>query len=190
MEIVSVLNRNNMAFDFYNTEKFLHYIKEKKPGRLFITISDGSEARRIISGIMEDHDLSGKVMDISPGGEEVERAEEEYRILSFSSSELLAKNKMIEMFTDTIYSYFHGIWKDFDSLNSPETSAVFRARYLLISSVTPEYVSKYYFPILHGILERLRSREPEPDDILISDIEWSFWFTDNIMRMEKNRRLS
>lgn len=188
MEVVSVLNRTNMTFDFYNTESFKHYIRERNPPRLFLTVSEGSEARKIMSGVLGDPDMKGNIMDISPTDGEVERAEEEYRRLAFSSSDLLAKNKMIEMFTDTIYSYFHGIWKSFDSLNSPETAAVFRARYLLISSVTPEYVSKYYFPILHGILERLISKEPGANDILVSDVEWAFWFNDNMKRVERHRK--
>ncbi len=183
MRTVSLILRKKPEFGFYNQEGLLDYVRALNPENIFLTVR-GSEPENpgysVMSGILRDPELSKRVRDVSVELKDLEGLESEFNSSISGDPALIAKKKMLDMFTDTIYSYLGGTWKDFESLNSHDTHTIFKARYLLISSVLPEYVSKHYFPVLHSISEKIENEHPGASDVIISDIEWSFWFRDNV----------
>lgn len=183
MRTVSLILRKKPVYNFYDRESFLHYMKTVDPDRIFLTINDsGSDnpGLSVLSSILEDEDLSGRVRDVSVPFDSIRNLEIKFRESISRDPTLMAKMKMIDMFTDTIYSYLGGGWNDFETLNSHDTRSIFKARYLLISSVLPEYVSKNFLPLLQSVNDRISEHKPSDNDAIVSDIEWSFWYRDNV----------
>lgn len=183
MRTVSLVVRKNPVESFYNPGSFVEYLKSNNPARIFITVKDNRTpglGREITKALSEDRDLKRKIVDVSEFMANIGKAENEFNMSVSHDAGLLAKKKMLDMFTVTIYSYLTGTWKDFETLNSPDTHAIFKARFLLMSSILPDYVSAHYTPVLESLKERITELAPRSDDVAISDVEWSFWFRDNI----------
>ncbi len=183
MRTVSLLLRKKPEEGFYKTDSFVEYLRSLDPGKIFLTVTEGDDQERrldIMKDLLSDYRLESKIRDVSVTTDELNRIENEFNRSISDDASLIAKKKMLDMFTATIYSYLQGTWKDFESLNSPDTHTIFKARYLLISSVLPDYVSKYYFPLLHQVKDRINEYNPGPDDVVVADVEWSFWYRENV----------
>lgn len=183
MRTASLILRNQGNYAFYSSEAFLGYLDILDPSRIFIAFSDPvseNSSTGVIESLRHSKELSHKLVDVSVSADVLREENSAFSAEVASDSTLLAKKKMMDMFTDTIYSYLGGTWKDFQTLNSHDTNSIFKARYLLISSVLPEYLSKHMYPHLKSIGEKISQHEPVEEDVVISDIEWSFWFNDNV----------
>lgn len=183
MRTVSLILRKEAHYPFYETKPFIEYVKGLNPNHIFLTVTGPSEehpSQVLVNKMLQDAEISPKIKDVSVPFTEVVKMEDDFNKKISGEPTLIAKKKMLDMFTDTIYNYLGGTWKDFETLNSHDTRTIFKARYLLISSVIPEYVSKCCFPLLHSINERISAHNPSENDVVISDIEWSFWFRDNV----------
>lgn len=188
MRTISLILRKKPAFNFYNGNSFLHYIKTVDPDRIFLTVSDPERANdglSVIAPVLDDEDLRSRVLDVSVHIRTVQELESKFRESIAKDPTLMAKMKMIDMFTDTVYSYLGGGWNDFETLNSHDTRSIFKARYLLISSVLPEYMSGHFIPLLDSINSKIADFNPTDNDAIVSDIEWSFWFRDNVRTARK-----
>lgn len=184
MRTVSLIVRKEPPEQISNSVAFLKYVKSINPDRIFLSITDESGSNPglgVVSSLSSDSDLGNRVRDVSVTLGSYTKAESDFGSSISSDANLIAKKKMLDMFTATIYSYLQGTWKDFDSLNSKDSNSIFKARYLLISSILPEYLSGYFLPLLHSVREKIMEAVPGPDDIVVSDVEWAFWFRDNII---------
>ncbi len=182
MKIVSLITRDDLSISFYSTESLRDYLSGFNFDTLFVGITPSEDKTGVIPDLLNNKNFlpDKKIVDVSVSSEEKTSLRKDLEHKTSTDVNFITKMHMIRMFTDTIYRYLQTSWKDFKSLESSETQTLFKARLTMLSLFVPQYSESFIFPILRKIKRNISEYGNAENSILLSDVEWSTWFRDNL----------
>lgn len=180
MKIVSFIGKSHDRVIGYSRSDLAKIIAGMKPSEVIFTYvsKEDFENRKYgseVSVLLSQKDMKSRVRTVGLSAVDSSEAK-----LTKESAEDVVRKNIVEMIYSTIYAYLEGYWKDYETVNSDVTDALFRARRLLVSQIGGVLGDKKWEDDHERILANINRMTLGDNPILVVPVESAFWFKDNL----------
>jgi len=181
MEIISFIGKSHDNVIGYSRQDLARFIIGMKPTDVVFTYVsredfENSRYGQEVSTLLADHALKGRIRFAG-----VVSDSEKAAGLENQTAEAVVRKNIVDMIYSTIYAYLEGYWKDYQTVNSEVTDALFRARRLLVSQIAGAGGDEKWEKDHESILQNVKRMQLGQNPVIVVPVESAFWFKDNLI---------
>ncbi|MEM0156316.1 MAG: hypothetical protein QW597_06950 [Thermoplasmataceae archaeon] len=180
MKIVSYIGKSHDKVIGYSRSDLAKTIAAMKPTDIIFTYlsKEDFENRKYgceVSVLLSEDDMKSKIR-LAGIDHEFSSTTEKVKL----TAEDVVRKNIVDMIYSTIYAYLEGYWKDYDTVNSEVTDALFRARRLFVSQSGGNQEDAKWEEYHEKILSNVNRMSLGDNPVLVVPVESAFWFKDNL----------
>lgn len=180
MKIVSYIGKSHDRVIGYSRSDLAKIIAAMKPTDVIFTYlsREDFENRKYgceVSVLLSEDDMKSRIRMAGLNEESAPVTD-----MAKQTAEDVVRKNIVDMIYSTIYAYLEGYWKDYDTVNSEITDALFRARRLFVSQSGGNQEDAKWEEHHQKILSNINRMSLGDNPVLVVPVESAFWFKDNL----------